>query len=66
MTPYEATLQGIDAGAASITISLEDGNISVHHHEGPLLLEVKNAEAGSWDKIWETLRSLKSKKVLNL
>jgi len=58
MTPYEATLQGIEAGAAGITVTLEDGTISVHHHEGPLLLEIKNAKAGSWDKIWDTLRSL--------
>lgn len=60
MTPYELRLQGIDAGNASITITLEDGCISVYHHEGPLLLEVENAEDGSWDKIWETLHSLKS------
>lgn len=53
-----------ERGEASILIELKDGNITVWHgtedkeHKTPLL-EIPNAKAGSWDKIWKTLKSLK-------
>ena len=60
---YELTIEGIEAGAASILIDLEGGNIVVKHGtDGTVLKEIKNAEAGSWDKLWEGIDSIKSVK----
>ncbi len=50
-----------ETGEASIRIELRSGNITVWHgteDNGTPLLEILNAKAGSWDKIWETLNSL--------
>ena len=58
-----------ERGEASIFIELKDGDITVYHGtEGKniegrgngkaILKEIKNAKAGSWDKIWGTLLSL--------
>ena len=56
-------MQPKETGEASILIELKDGNIIVWHgtedkeHRYPLLKK-KQVEAGSWDKIWETLQAL--------
>lgn len=59
-----------ERGEASIFIELKDGDITVYHgtegqnREGrgngkAILKEIKNAKAGSWDKIWKVLEDLK-------
>jgi len=51
----------MEKGQASILIKLEDGNITViHGTDNVVLLDIPNVEVGAWDKIWETLRNLKS------
>lgn len=51
----------IEKGSASIKIDLDNGNITVYHGEDEdVLHKIINAEDGSWDKIWELLRSIKS------
>lgn len=53
--------QTVEKGAASIVIELENGKITVTHGTAAVTLhEVENAQAGSWDKIWKTIRALKS------
>jgi len=54
----------IERGSASMLIDLSDGNINVFHgsDNSDVLLEIKNAPRGSWDKIWNTLRSIKGVK----
>jgi len=51
-----------ESGRAGMIIELINGNIIVRHGSSTdeILLEIENAEAGSWDKIWKTLRNLKS------
>lgn len=48
-------------GAASITISLSDGVITVEHGYDSTVLEQWTANEGDWDKIWATIRQLKEK-----
>ena len=62
---YEAAVsaprppQPVERGAASIIISLRDGNISVTHGtDGVLLAECKQAPDGAWRAIWDTLAAL--------
>ena len=53
-----------ERGSACIFIELTEGNITVYHGESKkqtVLLEIKNASAGSWDKIWKTLTKLAKK-----
>lgn len=50
----------IEKGAASIFIELENGNITVKHGtDGHILHKVIDAEEGSWDKIWNTIRNIR-------
>lgn len=58
------TKKQIEKGSAHMYIDLRSGNITVYHGENKktILFQVKNAENGSYDKIWKTLRSLKSVK----
>jgi hypothetical protein len=51
-----------EIGRAGMIIELINGNIIVKHGSATdeVLLEINDAEAGSWDKIWNTLRNLKS------
>lgn len=59
MTPYEATISGLDAGAASIRIELDNGAIRVYHGEdGSLLLHRINVKSGTWDKLWVMLENI--------
>lgn len=54
----------LERGAASIFIELGNSNITVYHGtDKDTLLEIKKAPAGSWDKIWRALRSIKGKKM---
>ena len=46
-------------GSAEIRIKLEDNNITVYHGECNSILETFTAKGGDWEKIWETIRSLK-------
>jgi len=58
MTPFEGTIAGLDAGAASMRIELDNGTIKVYHGEdGDLLLSVLNVKAGTWDKLWDTMKT---------
>ena len=58
MTPYEATLAGLEAGAASIRVELDNGTIKVYHGEdGSLLLHVSGVKDGTWDALWALLRA---------
>jgi len=54
----------IERGSAHIYIDMRKGNITVYHGDNmkSILFQIKNAEDGSWDKIWRTIRSLKSVK----
>jgi len=55
-TPYEATLEGLDAGAGSILITFNNGVIEVKHGgDGSLLMQSKNVSEGTMDKIWTLL-----------
>lgn len=57
----------IERGAASIVITLEQGKITVTHGTARVVLhEVENAKAGSWDKIWNAIRSIESVKPQKL
>jgi len=46
-------------GSAEIKIELTDNRITVYHGECNSILETFKAKEGDWDKIWETIRSLK-------
>lgn len=57
----------VEVGEASVYVELINGNIKVYHgadfkaKEKPyFLLKIKNAKPGSWDKIWDALRKIKS------
>lgn len=51
----------VERGAASIFIQLSNGKITVTHGTAAVTLhEIKNAQSGSWDKIWKTIRAIKS------
>jgi len=50
-----------ETGQASILIELKDSNIAVKHGDDKtVLLEKKNVEIGSWNRIWKTLKDLKT------
>tara|TARA_R100001440_G_scaffold74055_1_gene99153 strand:+ start:606 stop:767 length:162 start_codon:yes stop_codon:yes gene_type:complete len=49
----------INLGSAEIRIELADNWITVYHGECNSILESFKAKEGDWDKIWETIRSLK-------
>ena len=56
MTPYEATLAGLDAGAASVRIELDNGTIKAYRtDDGSPLLDVSDVKAGTWDALWTLL-----------
>ena len=58
-----ATKKKIEQGSAHIYINLSKGDITVYHGDKKrILFQVKNAEDGSWDKIWKAIRSIKSVK----
>lgn len=56
------TQQKIETGAASVLIELSAGTVTVKHgaDDTTILLQIKNAEQGSWNKIWNALSSIKS------
>ena len=62
MKTIEKRITEIESGRAGMIIELINGNIIVRHGSATdeVLLEIPDAEAGSWDKIWKTLRDLKS------
>ena len=52
-----------ELGEASITIELQNGNITVKHGEdGSVLLKINDVKQGSWDKLWEAIHSIESVK----
>lgn len=55
--PFEATLEGLDAGAACIKVENNNGVIEVTNGDGVVLLQAKNVKAGTWDSIWNILES---------
>ena len=56
-------IKEIERGAADINIELSAGTITVRHSEGgTILLQIEDAELGSWCKIWDTLEAIKSAK----
>ena len=61
-TPETATLNDRkESGAASLKIEMSDGNITVIHGTDDVVLhKIENAKQGSWNKLWETIKSLKS------
>lgn len=51
----------IEKGSELIKIELSNGNIYVYDDsDGTVSYKIINAEEGSWEKIWELLRSIKS------
>ena len=60
-TPNELKLDGIEAGEASILITLSRGKITVIHGTDKfILMEVDRVEEGSWDKIWDAIRNIQT------
>ncbi len=58
LSPYEAELAGLDAGAASVRIELDNGKLWAYHGgDGTLLLEVSGVKAGTWDALWAILEN---------
>jgi len=58
MTPYDATIKGLDAGAAGIRLEMDNGTIKAYHSEGgALLLDVRKVKAGTWDAIWALMKA---------
>ena len=49
-----------EAGQAGVSLELEDGIISVYHHEGHILLKSQAANKGDWDKIWALFDKLEN------
>lgn len=49
-----------EKGAASILIDLSSGNITVYHgtEQDAILLSKKNVPEGTWNAIWNQLRSI--------
>ena len=48
-----------ETGAASILITLKDGDITIHHGTDKVLLaEMWNVPEGTWKKLWEHLRAI--------
>jgi len=53
----------VEDGSASFHADLTDGTLTIKHgSSGRILHKVKNVKKGSWDKIWETILSIKSVK----
>lgn len=62
-TKKKKTSKEIDNGADHIKVELEGGTITVRHgSNNEILHEVENAEKGSWSKMWEAIRAIKSVK----
>jgi hypothetical protein len=62
MTPTEAQSAGLEAGAAILTIELQNGFLTVcRGADGDCLLRVSGVQAGTWDRLWTVLE--KSGKV---
>jgi len=56
LSPPEAIEKGLEAGAASLTIEMNNGVIEVlHHTDGTPLLQTRNVKDGTWAKIWRLL-----------
>lgn len=56
-TPAEAMNEGLCAGAAGMVIEMNNGAIEVTNSNGAILMQTKNVEAGTWDKIWNILET---------
>lgn len=55
--------QELEKGGAGIKIVLSDSTITVYHSDdNSILHEVKQVPEGSWNKIWEAIREIKSAK----
>jgi len=53
--------KNIERGEASFIADLTDGTITITHGTDKVILfQAKNAKEGSWDKIWETIKSIES------
>jgi hypothetical protein len=57
----------IEKGSASLYVELKDSNISVYHGDSywlktnfDSLILIENAANGSWNEIWDTIKSIKS------
>lgn len=57
----------IEKGSASLYVELKDSNINVYHGDSYLLkanfdslILIENAANGSWNEIWDTIKSIKS------
>ncbi len=56
MSPYEATLKGLDAGTAGMLVEMDNGTLKVFSCGGKrLLLSMTKVKAGTWDKLWEVM-----------
>jgi hypothetical protein len=49
-----------ERGAASIVISLSKGVITVEHGTDNVTLAKWTANPGDWDRLWETINTLKA------
>lgn len=55
-----AVVPDIEKGTASIKIELKKGCITVTHGtDGDVLYNVDNVPAGTWQKLWDAIKSLK-------
>ena len=48
-----------ERGHAEIRILLRDGEITVFHHEGDVVLYCAPVREGAWDALWEVLDAYK-------
>lgn len=56
MTPYDATVAGLESGAASMKIELDNGTIKVYHGaDGDLSLHVSHVKYGTWNELWKLM-----------
>lgn len=55
MNPVEARMAGLEAGAATVRIEMNNGVIEVTNGNGAILCQTKNVPAGTWSALWAIL-----------
>jgi hypothetical protein len=57
LNPVEASKAGLEAGAASMRIEMNNGVIEVTNGNGAILCQSKNVLAGTWSTLWAILEN---------